>query len=149
MANIVWSLTGTPAGSGRSVKGVATSGTATFDAAANDGCGLDTVGAVFVVVEADAGKTLSGAGTLLCYHLNSVSGNWARAADWDLTVPSGASGNRAAVLRGPSTGFGIPVPCARDRLAFAPSSVTLSGGGLTIYINCSRWQALAGDGSAL
>lgn len=148
MPNITWTATGTPAS--RSVKGVAASGTAVLDKASGDGASIDGVGAMFVVVEADAGQTINAdTGKLLCWHYNEVSGNWARAPDWDLTIPVGSSGNRAVVLKGPSTGFGIPVPCARGRIAFAPSAVPLSGGGCTIYINCTRWQASQGDGSPL
>jgi hypothetical protein len=125
--SITWTATGT-----RSAKAVCTTGT---ESAPSDGLTpVDGLGAIlsdakgfYVTVEADSGQTLSGAGSLLCHLWNPISGVWARCPDMDFTVS-------IASKRG--MGFlGAEVVSGRGRVAYVPSGVTFSSGGLTIYIN--------------
>lgn len=128
---ITWSTTNQN-GSG---KAVCTTGTETFAAGALDGVSCANAGAIEVFLEADSGQTLSGAGNLLAYALDDINGLWARAPDFDLAVTSAMASNRAATFIGPSAGKGIPVISKRGRMAYVPSGVTVSSGGVTIAMN--------------
>ena len=135
--SITWTATGA-----RSAKAVCT--TATESAPADTLTPVDGLGAIlsdaqgyFVSVEADSGQTLSGAGSLLCYLWNPLSGVWDRTPDLDLSVTSSA-------VRG--MGFiGGQVVSGRGRIAYVPSGVTVSSGSRTIYINVAYSQ----DGRAV
>ena len=117
------------------VKAVCSTGTETFAEAATDGLLLDRATAWDVIVEADSGQTLSGAGTLRAYVYDAGAAGWARAPDFDITVPAGvASARRYYPLAG-SPGKGVPVLASQGRIGYAPNGVTISSGGVTIYIN--------------
>lgn len=125
--SITWSATGA-----RSAKAVAT--TATESAPADGLTPAEGLGAIlsdakgyYVCVEADSGQTLSGAGSLLAYLWNPLTGVWARTPDLDFTVTASAT-------RG--MGFlGAEVVSGRGRIAYVPSGVTVSSGSRTIFIN--------------
>lgn len=129
--SITWSNTDNQG----SVSAVCTTGTETFGKAATDGARLSDAGAIDVFLAADSGQTLSGAGTLQCWIYNHIIQRWARAADFDITVPNGVASNRDAGFKGPAVGKGLPVFSKFDRIAFAPNGVTVSGGGVTVYHN--------------
>jgi hypothetical protein len=124
---ITWTATGT-----RSAKAVCTTGTESAPAdglTPADGLGaiLSDAKGYYVCIEADSAQTLSGAGTLHAYLWNPLSGVWARFPDGDFTVSVSAK-------RG--MGFlGNEVVSGRGRVAYVPNGVTVSAGGLTIYIN--------------
>jgi hypothetical protein len=116
-------------GNSRSSRAACTTGTEAAPSGAEDGSLLSGVGGFSVVVEADAAQTLSGAGTLLAYLYSDVTGRWSRAPDLDLYVS-------ASAVRG--QGFpGFAVSSSRGRVAYVPSGVTVSGGGVTIDILAS------------
>lgn len=149
---ITWSPTSlsTTDGGPRSAKAVCSTGTETFAAAITDGILLDKfVTTVGVHISADSGQTLSGAGTLLCYVYNPASTRWSRMPALDIPVTSAASGLRdvgfpALRLQNYlSDKVGLKDTPGQTRLAYVPDSVTLSGGGLTIYLdaNCGVEQS--------
>jgi hypothetical protein len=117
------------------VKTVCTTGTEQAPTLASEGISLDGVGACGVKLEADADKTLSGSGDLLAYLYDDITGRWGRCPGLDLT--SVVSGLRQEAF----TGFQVISP--RGRIAYVPSAVTVSSGGVTIYINATdihgRW----------
>lgn len=125
----------------RSVKGVCGTGTCTdAPSGATAGAELSGTDQVSVFVEADSGQTLSGAGSLLCYVYNDVSTVWARTSDCDLVVT-------ASSVRG--QGF-LPMRTApRGRVTWLPSGVTISSGGVTVYINLVEPSSLTGRGQGL
>lgn len=88
---------------------------------ATEGVSLEFVKNWRVIVSADSGQTLAGAGTLQAYHYNPTTG-WARNPDLDLTISVTASTYRSQVfsdvLVGPPMG----------RLRYVPSGITLSSG---------------------
>jgi len=118
-----------------SVKGVAADGTEAFDAAATDGASLRSASGWDVYVEADSGQTLSGAGTLQAYWYSDNQARWMRAPDFDITIPAAAASNRGYYALAGSPGKGIPVLVQSGRIGYAPNGVTVSSGGVTIYID--------------
>lgn len=78
-----------------------------------------------VTAEADASQTIT-SGTLKAYIWDPWVAAWARAPDLDLTAS--ISGERRL------TWPGFTVTAGVGRVAYAPSVVTLSSGGITIYI---------------
>lgn len=105
-----------------------TTGSGSAPTADTDGVALGPIGQGFaVIVSADSGQTLSGAGTLLAYVYSGAVGRWIRCADLDITV--GTSGVRDLTFNA------IWVAGRKGRVAFVPSSVTVSSGGVTVFIN--------------
>jgi len=135
MANMTWAAA---TGLTKSAVGTCATGSDTFGSGATDGADVLGVDAFDLFIAADSGQTLSGAGTLECYVYNTVAARWARFKDWDVTVTTSAV--RDAGFAGPSPGKGYPVLTSIGRVAFRPNGVTLSGGGLTIYLNCTVAQ---------
>jgi hypothetical protein len=89
---------------------------------------LTDVGGFVVMAEAASGATITG-GTLYCYILNGLSMVYARVPDLDL-FPG------ATTLR--SYGFpGSQVVVPRSRIVYVPQGVTISAGGMTVWINCT------------
>lgn len=86
-----------------------------------EGQDLKTLVAVTVIVEAPAGQTLSGAGTLKCYVWDDFVAGWTRVPGNDLTVT--LSGDRRMGF----PVFWVPGPRS-SRLLFAASGVTVSSG---------------------
>lgn len=128
-----WSSTGA-----RSAKVVCSSGTGDAPTLATDGVNLAGVGGLAIQVSADSNRTLSGAGTLQCYVYDpDTLGVWVRVPDLDqtITVPT-------ATYRGQSF-LGIYVPSPRGRVAWVPASVTVSAGGVTVWINCTSFDGRA------
>jgi hypothetical protein len=126
---ITWSSTGS-----RSAKAVCTTGTESPPAdgltpAEGVGATISDAMGYHVVVEADSGQTLSGAGALRAYVWNPFSGVWGRAPALDLATTT-------ASVRGLALG-NLAIFAPRGRIAFVPNGVTLSSGSLTIYINVS------------
>lgn len=123
------SLTGT----GRSVKSVQTTSDSA-PSAATDGMPLQSVAGFRVVLEADAGQTLSGAGTLTCFTWEDAINGWSRLSDADITVPAAIASNR----RYGAVSFQVQAP--RGRVAFIANGVTVSAGGCTVYMIASNLQ---------
>lgn len=104
-------------------------------AAATDGLALDP-GIAFgnkpkglsVVAAADATRTIT-SGTLKAYVYSADAAAWVRVPELDLTVSE--AGNRYVSW----SGFTVTVPAGR--IAWIPSVVTLSAGGITVYIRAS------------
>jgi hypothetical protein len=83
---------------------------------------------VSVTLAADAGQTLSGAGTLTAYVYHPDLGAWSRAPDLDLGVSS--------TVRAQTWFVGtVPVGRPGSRIAYVPTGVTMSAGGLTVYVD--------------
>ena len=148
---VAWSnsgLAGTvPGGTtvAQSRKGVCASGTQAFDAATGDGASLRSASGWDVYVEADSGQTLSGAGTLQAYWWSDVTSRWYRAPDFDITVPAGAASNRGYFPLAGSPGKGVPVIVQSGRIGYAPNGVTVSSGGVTIYIDVYASSQVGAD----
>jgi hypothetical protein len=136
------------AGGGRAAvsrKGVAASATQAFDAAATDGASLRSASGWDVYVEADSGQTLSGTGTLQAFWFSDNQQRWMRAPDFDITVPASAASNRGYYALAGSPGKGIPVLVQGGRIGYAPNGVTVSSGGVTIYIDVYAAYAIGAD----
>lgn len=82
-----------------------------------------------VTLAADSGQTLSGAGSLLGYVYVPSLGAWSRCPDLDLAVS--VSAVRSQTWAAPEVMVGQP----GSRVAFVPSGVTFSAGGLTAYLD--------------
>jgi hypothetical protein len=124
-AAATWSVTDT------GVKGVCASGTCDAPSAAADGIGLVSPGGwaskgVVVTVCADSGQTLSGAGTLTAWGRDPSVLLWAANPDLNL------SPNTASVRCQSFSALFVAVP--NGRFAWVPTGVTVSSGGVTIYI---------------
>jgi hypothetical protein len=89
-----------------------------------------------VMVCADAGQTLSGAGTLQAYLLDEKSGLVARNNDLDLSVDE--AGDRCQAF----PDFAVAGSRAEGRVIFAATGVTVSGGTVTVFY---RGYAAKGD----
>lgn len=94
----------------------------------SEGMSLQSVAGFTVTLEADAGQTLSGAGTLACYTWEDTVAGWSRLPDTDITIPASVASNR----RYGKVSF--QVQCPRGRVAFITSGVTVSAGNLTLYM---------------
>lgn len=132
-AEQAWSAAGT---SGFSVKGVCAAGT-TCDAPsdATKGMNLEGVFRIAVQVCADSGQTITDGDGLAVYWYDGRSGLWGKSG-LSLTVGIGA---RCAWAEGDSPGHGIPVlvsggPASSARVAVVPTAMTVSSGGLTVWI---------------
>lgn len=113
------------------VKGVCASGTCdapTEAASLTDGINLTSSPwrGVSVWVCADNAQTLSGAGTLTAYSRDASAALWAAAPLNNLSVTS--SGRRCQDLGV----FELLIP--GGRVTWVPTGVTVSGGGVTVYI---------------
>ena len=111
--------------------GVCAAGT-TCDAptAATDGVALMDVSSIAVQVCADSGQTITDGAGLDVYYYDPVSALWGKSA-LALTVATGA---RCAWAEGDSPGHGIPILARRGRIAIIPNAMTVSSGGLTVWI---------------
>jgi len=116
-------------------KAVCSSGTETFAAAATDGASLRSASGWDVYVSADAGQTLSGAGSLLAYWFSNTTSLWYRAPEFDIAIPAAAATNRGYYPLAGSPGKGIPVIVQSGRIGYTPSGVTISSGGVTVFID--------------
>lgn len=119
----------------KGVKGVCASGTcdAPVEAAGlTDGANLADVPykTVFVTVCADSGQTLSGGGTLTAYSRDGVIALWAAVPRNNIAVTSSARRCQDIEV------FDAPIPSGRA--TWVPTSVTVSGGGVTVYIHFKR-----------
>jgi hypothetical protein len=109
----------------RSVRGTCATGTCSdAPTLVSQGMNLEGVGGVTVHVCADSGQTLSGAGTLQAYVWNDQLQYWSRLIDRDLSVTHSAYRCQAFDV--------LWVGGPRGRLAFVPSGVTVSSGGLIV-----------------
>lgn len=93
--------------------------------------GLDSVRALRIGLQAPAGQTLTGTGTLRAYYLDSVAGTacWAPNPDLDMPVPSAAAGQPVYWL--PDVAVLIPA----GRFHVRTDGVGVSGPGkVTIHI---------------
>ena len=127
MAAATWSSNGQ-----WSVKAVCASGTADAPTLASEGIDLQGIRGFTVHVEADSTRTLSGAGTLDFYIWNNEGQRWGK-----LCSSTGAQVQYTVAASGVrSCGYqGFEVIDSKDRIAIVPTGVTVSAGGLTIYIN--------------
>jgi hypothetical protein len=131
LATCTWSSTGNS-----SAKIVCTSGNESAPTLATEGLSLTAGGIALkglgLTAEADTGQTFTAtpSGTLQAYLYDDVAAAWVRVPDLDVSVT-------ATSLR--RQGWqGFTVLAARGRIAFVPVSVTLSSGGITLYLNGSR-----------
>lgn len=117
------------AGGVKSVCATSTCDAPTEAASLTDGVSL--VSAVYrgltITVCADSGQTLSGAGTLTAYSRDPSVGLWASLPD--LNISMSTSARRCQSFASPS----ILVPAGR--ITWVPTGVTVSGGGVTVYIS--------------
>jgi hypothetical protein len=109
-------------------KVVCTTGNESAPTLATEGMPLINVSAVAVIAAADSGQTLSGAGTLRVYLYDPGVGAWVRCLDCGEPAVSLSSVRyqafapfQALVKRG-------------GRIALVPVGVTVSSGGVTIYL---------------
>ena len=107
----------------------------TAPSAATDGVLLEDCSAYDLVLEAATSQTLSGAGTIQTWFYDYAVGGWARAPDFDITVPAGVASIRRYYPLAGSPGKGVPVLSGQGRVAFTITGVTVSGGALTLYVN--------------
>lgn len=82
---------------------------------------------ITVTACADSGQTLSGAGTLTAYGRDPSVALWAALPDLNLTVTSSA--RRCQTF----SGFVVTLPIGR--VTWVPTGVTVSGGGVTVYVS--------------
>jgi hypothetical protein len=115
----------------RTIQGACASGTcdAPVEAAGTtDGADLVKFArGLAVTVCADSGQTLSGAGTLTAYIRDPSIALWAAAPALNVTVFSTA--RRCQTF----SGFTVTVP--RGRITWVPTGVTVSSGGVTVYVS--------------
>lgn len=138
MAAVTWSQLDSVTGSNTQAKGVAAAGTATdAPTLTTEGLALGSVASFDIVLEADSGQTLNGTGTLQCWRYSEAAGAWTRAPGGDITYASITGQRRATIYSGNSPGTGEVAISRRGRIVYNPSSVTVSGGGLTIYLDGS------------
>lgn len=126
---MTWSFVGN-----RSVKVVCTTGTETFGQGATDGLPLPGVGAFEVFAQCDVGQTFTATpgGVLQAWLYNDVAALWGRCPDLDQTISAPSVRVQGFV------GYTVVTP--RGKVAYSPSGVTLSAGGLTIYLIASGLQ---------
>jgi hypothetical protein len=112
---------------------VCASGNESAPTLATEGFSIDGLQAFTLVAEADTGQTFTAApaGAIQFYVYDQVVGAWVRAPDLDVTV-SLASARRQAW-----TGYQIKGRRV-SRIAVVPVAVTLSAGGLTLYLLGAR-----------
>lgn len=92
--------------------------------------GIDWRGArgFYLILEADSGQTLSGAGTMRAWRYDFGSSAWARVPELDLAVPAAASGLRRVA-------WGDRTSAVRSGcVLYAADSVTVSAGTLTVRL---------------
>ena len=109
-------------------KAVSGSGTTDAPTLATQGLELDRVAGFFVTAEADSGQTLSGAGALTAYWYDNATAAWSRVPAMDLATTT------ATVRR---LTLHVSAVANRGRIAYAPTGVTVSSGGVTIYITAA------------
>jgi hypothetical protein len=136
MSAPTWTNADTSTPWGLAAKGVAASGTANDAPTDSEGIALGHAQSMNVSIEADASQTLSGAGTLEAWFQEPQTSAWCRAKDFDITT--NVSAVRRATFIGPSAGIGVPVIYRGGRFVWVPNGVTVSSGGLTIYINATQ-----------
>ena len=103
-------------------------------AAATEGLALSSafytsVKGLTVTAAADSGATIT-SGTLKAYVYNENAAAWARVPELDLTVSE--AGSRYVSW----SGMTVTVP--KGRIAWVPSVVVLSAGGITVYVTASN-----------
>ena len=122
----------------------------TFQKLLADGVPLGNAAGWVLSIWADPGCLLSGTGTAQCWiydpmwipppsatpYSPSVGpiGAWARATDFDVTVPA-SHAQQGFMSQGSSPGLGLPLVVKKGtRVAYAPSSILLTGGGGVTFI---------------
>ena len=128
-AACTWSEVSTP----YAVKAVCADGDEVAPSAATDGLSLNAsffsgAKGLVVTAAADAAQTIT-SGTLKAYTYDAGAAAWARVPELDLTVSE--AGNRYVSW----SGMTVTVP--KGRIAYVPSIVTLSAGGITVYLTAS------------
>lgn len=128
-AACVWSEVSTP----YAVKVVCADGDEVAPSAATDGLPLASspfsgAKGLVVTAAADASQTIT-SGTLKAYVYDVGAAAWARIPELDLTVSE--AGNRYVSW----SGMTVTVP--KGRIAYIPSVVVLSAGGITLYLTAS------------
>ena len=91
-----------------------------------EGISLDGVESFRVILSADEGETLSGAGELECYAYSYLLERWVRVPELDL-------GTITATFRDMSWGE-LESLCGFGRVLYAATGVTVSGGTCTVQI---------------
>ena len=98
-------------------------------------CG--NIGAVEVSLSADNGQTLSAVGVLECW-IKTLQAGWCRAKEFDLSVAAlgiATATFQKVTFAGNSPGRGIPILTMQGYMCWVPNGVTVSSGGVTIYID--------------
>jgi hypothetical protein len=93
---------------------------------ATQGLKLDRLQGFSVTACADAGQTLSGAGTLTAYVYDETVGVWSRIPELDLTA--GTATVRCLTFAA------VWVAAPRGRVAYVPTTVTASSNLVVVYI---------------
>ena len=106
---------------------------------ATDGMLLEAVAAVTVWLEADAGQTISADVGQVDVYQHDI-GAWGAAPALVLQVPPGSSGHRRVQLGT------VRIDNPRGRLACIANGVSVSSGGVTVYIVAT--SPLLGGGQA-
>lgn len=108
---------------------VTDSGTRAAPSASTEGLSAKDLKAVTIIVEADSGQTLSGAGTIDLYVYYPAPGP----AAWVEVRQAQLSCNVASVRR---LAFNsVEISCPRNgRIVAKPTGVTISSGGVTVYL---------------
>lgn len=109
-------------------KVVCTTGNESAPTLESEGAPLGYFRGFNVTAEADSGQTFTAApgGTLQAYLWVDAAQAWVRVPDLDLSIGA------ASVRRQAFMGFQVVSP--RGRIAYVPVSVTLSAGGITLYV---------------
>lgn len=91
---------------------------------------LDSIRAFRVGLQADAGQTLTGTGTLRTHFLDALAGagEWGDNPDLDLSVPSGAAGKRTFWF--PDVQVYVPA----GRMHLRTDGIGVSGGQVTVHV---------------
>jgi hypothetical protein len=122
-ATCTWSSPGP-----HTAKVVCTTGNESAPTLATEGMPLINVSAVAVIAAADSGQTLSGAGTLQVYVYDPGVGAWARCQD------CGEPAVTLSSVRYQSFAPFSALVKRGGRIALVPVGVTVSSGGVTIYL---------------
>lgn len=117
----------TPLGGSKAIKIVCASGTCDAPTLLSQFIPMTDWTGFSVEVVADSGQTLSGAGAVKCYTWNPVTSNLP-SYQQDLSLAPATASVRSVTLQG------VFVAAATGYITCIPSGVTVSSGGVTLYV---------------